>query len=38
MEKQAYAMVKALKEFIIYILHSHIVAYVPNNVVKDILT
>jgi hypothetical protein len=38
MEKQAYALVKALKEFRVYILHSHIVAYVPSNVVKDILT
>jgi hypothetical protein len=38
MEKQAYALVKALKEFIMYILHSHILAYVPNSVVKDILT
>jgi len=38
MEKQAYALVKALKEFKVYILHSHIVAYVPSNVVKDILT
>jgi hypothetical protein len=38
MEKHAYALVKALKEFIIYILHSHIIAYVPNNSVKCILT
>jgi hypothetical protein len=38
MEKKAYALVKALKEFRIYILHSHIVSFVPNNVVKDILT
>jgi hypothetical protein len=38
MEKQAYALVKSLKEFKIYILHSHVVAYVPNNSVKDILT
>jgi hypothetical protein len=38
MEKQAYALVKSLKEFIIYILHSHVVSYVPNNSVKDILT
>jgi hypothetical protein len=38
MEKQAYALVKSLKEFRIYILHSHVVAYVPNNSVKDILT
>jgi hypothetical protein len=34
MEKQAYALVKALKEFRIYIFHSH----VPSNVVKYILT
>jgi hypothetical protein len=38
MEKQAYALVKALKEFRTYILHSHIIAYVPSNSVKDILT
>jgi hypothetical protein len=38
MEKQAYALVKSLKEFRIYILHSHVVAFVPSNVVKDILT
>jgi hypothetical protein len=38
MEKQAYALVKALKEFRVYILHSHTTAYVPNNSVKDILT
>jgi hypothetical protein len=31
-------LVKALKEFIVYILHSHTTAYVPNNSVKDILT
>jgi hypothetical protein len=38
MEKQAYALVKDLKEFRMYILHSHVLAYVPNSVVKDILT
>eukprot|EP00253_Pinus_taeda_P032972 PITA_32972 len=38
LEKQAYALVKAIKDFRIYILHSHIVAYVPSTVVKDILT
>ena len=38
MEKQAYALVKALKYFRIYILHSHVVAYVPSSVVKSILT
>ena len=32
------ALVKAIKDFKVYILHSHIIAYVPNAVVKDILT
>ena len=31
-------MVKALKDFRVYILHSHIISYVPNIVVKDILS
>ena len=38
MEKQAYALIKALKDFIIYILHSHVVVYVPSSVVKGIVT
>jgi hypothetical protein len=38
MEKQVYALVKALKEFRFYILHSHTTTYVPSNLVKDILT
>jgi len=38
MEKQAYILVKSLKEFRTYILHSHVIAYVPSNSVKDILT
>ena len=38
MEKQAFALVKALKDFRVYILHSHIIAFVPHSVVKDILT
>jgi hypothetical protein len=38
MEKQAYALVKALKEFRTYILHSHVITYVPNKSIKDILT
>jgi len=38
MEKQAFALVKAIKDFRVYILYSHVVAYVPNAVVKDILT
>lgn len=36
-EKQALALVKVLKDFRVYILHSHILAYVPNAVVKDVL-
>ena len=36
-EKQALALVKELKDFRVYILHSHILAYVPNTVVKDVL-
>ena len=38
MEKQAYALVKALKYFRVYILHSHIIAHVPTVAVKGILT
>ena len=38
MEKQAYALVKAIKDFRIYILYSHVITYVPNAIVKDILT
>jgi hypothetical protein len=37
MEKQAYALVKALKAFRTYILQSKIIAYVPSVAVKDIL-
>jgi len=38
MEKQAFALVKSIKAFRVYILYSHVIAYVPNAVVKDILT
>jgi len=38
MEKQAYALVKAIKDFRVYVLYSHVIAYVPNAVVNDILT
>jgi hypothetical protein len=38
MEKQSFALVKAIKDFRVYILHSHTIAYVPNAVVKYILT
>ena len=37
MEKQAYALVKALKIFRLYVLHSKILAYVPSSAVKEIL-
>jgi hypothetical protein len=37
MEKQAYSLVKALKDFRVYILHSKIVAYVPSASIKEIL-
>ena len=38
MEKQAYASVKVLKEFRVYILHSHSIVFVPSAAIKDILT
>lgn len=38
MEKQDFALVKAIKYFRVYILYSHVIAYVPNAVVKDIIT
>ena len=37
-EKQAYALIKSLKTFRIYILHAKVLAYVPSAVVKDVLT
>jgi hypothetical protein len=37
LEKQAYVMVKALKSFRTYVLHSKIITYVPTSIVKDIL-
>jgi hypothetical protein len=37
MEKQAYALVKALKAFIVYVLHSKVISYFPSSSVKDIL-
>ena len=38
LEKQAYALVKALNFFRIYVLHSKVISYVPNVAVKDALT
>jgi len=37
LEKHTYTMVKALKYFRTYVLHSKVIGYVPTNVVKDIL-
>jgi hypothetical protein len=37
LEKQAYTMVKALKDFRTYVVHSKIIAYVPTRSVKYIL-
>jgi hypothetical protein len=36
-EKQVYSMVKALKAFRTYMLHSKVITYVPTSSVKDIL-
>ena len=36
-EKKELALIKALKDFRVYILHSHTIAYVPNAAVKDVL-
>lgn len=38
MEKQAFAVAKAVKHFRYYILHSHATVYVPHSAVKSILT
>jgi hypothetical protein len=37
MEKHAYALVKALKYFKVYVLQYEITAYVPSSAVKEIL-
>jgi hypothetical protein len=37
MEKHAYALVKSLKAFRVYVLHSKAIAYVPSASVKEIL-
>ena len=37
-EKQAYALIKSLKTFRIYILHAKVIAYVPSAAMKDVLT
>jgi hypothetical protein len=37
MEKQAHDLVKALKDFRVFVIHSKIIAYSPSTYVKDIL-
>jgi hypothetical protein len=37
MEKQAYSLLKAIKGFRVYVLHSRVIAYVPSAFVKKIL-
>ena len=37
MEKQVVSLIKALKDFRVYILHSHVITFLPHTVVKDIL-
>ena len=37
-EEQAYAVIKSLKDFKIYILNSKVIAYVPSALVKNALT
>jgi hypothetical protein len=37
MEKHAYSLVKSLKYFRDYVLHSKMLSYVPISVIKDIL-
>lgn len=36
--KQAYALIQALKSFRMYVVHSLITAYVPNSLLKIVLT
>jgi hypothetical protein len=37
MEKKTYDLFKALKSFIVYVIHSKVIAYVPSLSVKEIL-
>ena len=38
LEKHAYALVKDLKFFRIYVLHSKVISFVPNAAIKYVLT
>jgi hypothetical protein len=37
LEKQAYALIKSLKAFKVYILQAKVIAYVPSSLVKDVV-
>jgi hypothetical protein len=37
-EKQAYALVKSLKHFRVFIVYSKVIGYVRNSIVKDVLS
>jgi hypothetical protein len=37
LEKQAYALIKSLKAFRVYILQEKVIAFVPSSSVKDVL-
>jgi hypothetical protein len=37
MDKKAYALVKSLKSFRFYVLHSRVIDYVPSAIIKEIL-
>lgn len=37
MEIKDYALVKTLKDFKFYVLHSHVITFVPKSVMNDIL-
>jgi hypothetical protein len=37
LEKQAYALIKSLKSFKVYILQAKVIAYVPSSLVKDVV-
>lgn len=38
MDKKAYALVRSLKEFRVYILHSHVIFHFPSAAIKEVLT
>ena len=38
MEKHVFSLIKDLKDFMVYIIHSHTIPYVPSIEIKHILT